>query len=72
VEVKFHVFLTLALGGGEQSASCPSYFTLGTHLTGGWVDPRAGLDTVAKRRKHLPLSGIEPQLSSPQFSHYID
>jgi hypothetical protein len=38
---------------------------------GGWVSPRAGLDAVAKRR--IPaLPGIEPRLSSPRPSHYID
>jgi len=29
VEVKFHIFLTLALGGGEQLASCLGYFVTG-------------------------------------------
>jgi hypothetical protein len=49
VDVKVHIFLTLALGGGEWSASRPCRFTLGerapgTHWTGGWVDPRAATD----------------------------
>jgi len=53
------VFLTLALDLGEWSASHPSCFTPGetypdTHLIGGWVDPRAGLDTVVNR-KHLEV-----------------
>jgi hypothetical protein len=44
-------FLTLALDGGEWSASCPSRFTPGervdgTHCIRGWVGPIAGLDTV--------------------------
>jgi hypothetical protein len=30
----------------------------GTHWTGGWVDPRASLDDVEKR-KFLTLSGLE-------------
>jgi len=49
-----HVLLTLALDGGEWLASCPSHFThgegsLGTHWTGDWVGPRAGLDAVVKK-----------------------
>jgi hypothetical protein len=44
-------FLTSELDGGEWPASCPSRFTPGervpgTHWTGGWVSPRAGLDAV--------------------------
>jgi hypothetical protein len=37
--------------------------TLGTHCTGGWVSPRAGLDTEARAKIILPLLGIE--LRSP-------
>jgi hypothetical protein len=40
----------------------------GTHCIGGWVDPRAGLDDV-KKRKVLILPGLELRLlgsSSPQ------
>jgi hypothetical protein len=41
----------------------PSRFTseeraTGTHWIGGWVDPRAGLDTVEKR-KFLTVPGLE-------------
>jgi hypothetical protein len=32
----------------------------GTHWIGGWVDPRAGLDDVEKR-KFLSLPGLEPR-----------
>jgi hypothetical protein len=47
----------------DWSASCPSCFAPGerapcTHWIGGWVDPRAGLDDVEKR-KFLTLSGLE-------------
>jgi hypothetical protein len=50
VDIHIHIFLTSALAGGEWSASRPGRFTaweraLGTHWIGGWVDPRAGLDT---------------------------
>jgi hypothetical protein len=48
VDVQFHVFLTMALVGGEWSASRPGRFTPGTHWIGGWVGPRAGLDNVKK------------------------
>jgi hypothetical protein len=63
VDVYIHIFLTLALTGGEWSASCPCRFTPGerapgTHLIGGWVGPRAGLGEVEKR-KILPLSELE-------------
>jgi hypothetical protein len=61
VDVYIHIFL--ALPGGEWSASCPCCFTprqraSGTHWIGGWLDPRAGLDNVEKR-KFLTLPGLE-------------
>jgi hypothetical protein len=51
VDVYIHIFLTLALVGGEWSASHPSCFTPGerapgTHWTAGWVDPRASLGNM--------------------------
>jgi hypothetical protein len=73
VDVQIHIFLTLALAGGEQSASRPGRFTPGerapcTHWTGGWVDPKAGLDDL-KKRKFLTLLGLELQpLSHPACS----
>jgi hypothetical protein len=53
VEVHLQVFLTSAQDGGESSASRSGRFTPGekapgTHLIGGRVGPRAGLDAVAK------------------------
>jgi hypothetical protein len=33
--------------------------------TGKLGDPRAGLDAEGRRKIRLPLSGIEPQSSSP-------
>jgi hypothetical protein len=47
--------MTLALEGGEWSASRPGLFTSrerapGTHRTGSWVSPRAGLEAVVKRK----------------------
>jgi hypothetical protein len=57
--------LTSALDGGEWSASHASRFTPReraprTHWIGDWVDPRAGLDTVAKRKIPSP-----PRESNP-------
>jgi hypothetical protein len=73
VDLYVQIFLTSSLAGGEWSASRPGRFTPGerapgTHLIGGWVDPRAGLDDVEKR-KFLTLPGLRTpttQLSSLQ------
>jgi hypothetical protein len=63
VDVKIDIFLTSALVGGEWSTSRPGRFAPwerapGTHWIGGWVDLRAGLDDVEKR-KFLTLPGLE-------------
>jgi hypothetical protein len=63
VDVYIHIFLTSALAGGKWSASRADRFTPGerapgTHWKGGWVNPRAGLDDVEKR-KFLTLPGLE-------------
>jgi hypothetical protein len=63
VDVQIHIFLTLILVGGESSASRPGLFTPGerdpgSHWTGDWVDPRAGLNDVEKR-KFLTLPEFE-------------
>jgi len=52
LEVYLHAFLTSALDGGESSVSSPGPFTPRgkSSRIGGWVGPRAGLDTVAKRK----------------------
>jgi hypothetical protein len=39
----------------------PEERTLGTHCTGGWVGPRAGLDTEVRGKILSPLPGIEPR-----------
>jgi hypothetical protein len=54
VDVYIHIFLTSALAGGEWSDSGER--TPGTHWIGGWVDPRACLDSLEKR-KFLTLPG---------------
>jgi hypothetical protein len=51
------------LVGGEWSTSCPGRITPKerapcTHWIGGWVDLRAGLDDLEKR-KFLTLLGLE-------------
>jgi len=57
--------MTAALEGGEWSAACPDRTSPlerpGTHFTGGWVGPRAGLD----RQKISSPLGFDPGLSSP-------
>jgi hypothetical protein len=63
VDVQMHILITSVLVGGEWSASRPCRFTPGertpsTLWIGGWVDPRAGLDDVEKR-KFLTLPGLE-------------
>jgi hypothetical protein len=65
VDVQTHVFLTSALVGVEWSASRPGRFTLegrdpGTHWIAGWVDPRAGLDDVEKKKFILPELELRP------------
>jgi hypothetical protein len=78
VDVYIHIFLTLALVGGEWSASRPSLFTpgertLGTRWIGGWVGPKAGLNDVEKG-KFLTLPGLEirPLGRPARSSRYTD
>jgi hypothetical protein len=60
-------FSTSTLDGGEWSMSprgrafTPGERTPGTHCTGGWVGPRAGLDTEARGKIIWPCLGIEPR-----------
>jgi hypothetical protein len=62
VDVQIHIFLTSALVGGEWSTSRPGRFTPGERAPGthfiGWVDLRASLDDLEKR-KFLTLLGLE-------------
>jgi hypothetical protein len=66
VDVYIHIFLTSALVGREWSTSRPGCFTPGerapgTHWIGGWVDLRAGLDDLEKRKLFaLPGSELRP------------
>jgi hypothetical protein len=57
---------TLALDGGEWSASRPGRFTHrerdpGTHWIGGCVGPRAVLDTLGKRKIPSPRRELNPR-----------
>jgi hypothetical protein len=56
--VQINAFLTSALDGSEWSASRPSHFNP-VEVRLGWL--RAGLGAVVKRKKSLPLPGIEPR-----------
>lgn len=66
----FHVFETSAIDGcGMFHAPLAPYPGKEPHGVEVWVDPRAGLDTVSKRRKSLPPPGMEPQSYDPKFGH---
>jgi hypothetical protein len=65
-------FSTSALDG-EWSASRPGHaFTPGTHWTGGWVGPRAGLETEATRKILCPRRELNPDrlVVQPVVKHY--
>ena len=65
--------LTSALGGvGGQihvPAALPPGKGLGTHCTGGWVGPKAGLDGCGKIS---PPPGFDPRTVQPVAIHYTD
>jgi hypothetical protein len=71
-------FSTSALDGGEWSASRPGRAFIpgeripGTHCTGGWVSPRAGLHTEARGKILCPRRGSNPDrpVVQPVFRHY--
>jgi hypothetical protein len=77
VDVEIHI-LTSVLAGGEWLASHPGRFTPGerapgTHWIGGWMNPRAGLDDVEKRKfMNLPELELRPPKSQPVASRYTD
>jgi hypothetical protein len=48
--------LTSALAGGEWSASRLGRFTPDSQWIGGWVNPRAGLDDMEKRKSAVFLT----------------
>ena len=57
--------MTTALEGGEGSASCPAalytWERAGTHCTGGWVGPKAGMNRCRKSRP----TGFDPRTIQP-------
>jgi hypothetical protein len=72
-------FLTLALDGvsGQRhamAALCPGERIPGIHCTGGWVGPRAGLDTEARGKILCPCWVSNPDCPVVQFlvRHYTD
>jgi hypothetical protein len=80
VDVLIHIFLASALSGGEWSASLTVRFTPGerapgTHWIGGWVDPRASLNDVEKRKLTMDdvqkLNNCINILSSQTFRSYL-
>jgi hypothetical protein len=71
--------LTSALDAGEWSASRPGRFTPKegspfTHYIGGWVGPRASLDTVVKRNIPSPRWESNPRtpIVQPVAQRYTD
>jgi len=73
VDMYLHVFLTSVVDGGEWSASRSSHFTPGEeipviHWIGDWVDHRANVDVVVRRRKAFLCSCQEFKSCSPAQS----
>jgi hypothetical protein len=72
--------MTWALDAGEWSASrpgnafTPGERTPGTHCTGGWVGPRAGLYTEARGKILCLCRGSNPDrpVVQPVVRHYTD
>jgi len=64
LEMELRTFLTLVLDGSQWSASCPGCFIPGrrtpcTHWIEGWVNLRAGVDAVEKKKNNLTPSGSQ-------------
>jgi hypothetical protein len=76
VTILIHVSLTSALDRDEWSVSrlglfIPGERAPGTHWKGVTVGPRAGLNAVERRRKILPMSGIETRPSSSTSQYWL-
>jgi hypothetical protein len=54
------------------AALYPGERTPGTHCTGGWVGPRAGLDAEARREKSSAPVGDRTPIVQPIVRHYTD
>jgi hypothetical protein len=66
------LILNLDTRGDDGSDSCPARFIHGTHSTGGWVDPRVGLDGYGEQKMSSPPPppGVEPQTVQPPARRY--
>jgi hypothetical protein len=53
------------------TAALPGERATGTHGIGGWVDPRAGLVDL-ERRKFLILPGLELQPVASRYTEYAN
>jgi hypothetical protein len=55
-----------------RTALCPGERNLGTHCRGGWVGPRASLDTKASGKILCPYRGSNPDrpVVQPVVRHY--
>ena len=72
IEVQLYSSMTAALEEGEWSVARPGLLypweRPGTHCTGCWVGPRAGLDGP----KISPPPGFDPRTVQPVVSRYTD
>jgi hypothetical protein len=57
------------IGGCPCDCFNPTERAPGTHWIGGWVGPRAGLDTVAKQKIPSPCRDSNPQLNTALFKN---
>jgi hypothetical protein len=71
MEALLHTLLTMALDGSSQlhapATLPPSKKAPGTHWTGGWVGPTAGLGTVVKRKISSPCWELNPRTPITQL-----
>jgi hypothetical protein len=72
--VKLHALLPSALNGGQLSPSSPATWPMGqnggTHWIWGWVDPRASLYVLEKRKTSCPSRASTPV--HPALSQSLD
>jgi hypothetical protein len=68
-------FLASEINGGEWSASrsgrfIPGERATGTHWIGGWVGPRAGVDTEVKKKIFCSYHESDPGIAARSLSLY--
>jgi hypothetical protein len=61
----------MGVGGQRHAPTALSRERPGTHRTGGWVGPSAGLDGCVKTRPPPP-PGFDPRTVHPVVSRYTD